>query len=127
MLTYLALLANVPYAIQQRPKITICVLLFILLHFFTYVQVRVSQGKEPAHLLSLFKNKPLIVYKDGTSKKEGQKPAPPTRLFQIRRNLAAITRIAEVRTLLSEQFIPHGKWYSLHKPLQLILVGSRFW
>ncbi|KFP48071.1 Adseverin, partial [Cathartes aura] len=58
--------------------------------------IRVSQGKEPAHLLSLFKNKPLIVYKDGTSKKEGQKPAPPTRLFQIRRNLAAITRIAEV-------------------------------
>uniref|UniRef100_A0A803VXT7 Scinderin n=1 Tax=Ficedula albicollis TaxID=59894 RepID=A0A803VXT7_FICAL len=60
------------------------------------VQIRVSQGKEPAHLLSLFKNKPLIVYKDGTSRKEGQKPAPPTRLFQIRRNLAAITRIAEV-------------------------------
>ncbi|OWK62049.1 Adseverin [Lonchura striata] len=60
------------------------------------VQIRVSQGKEPAHLLSLFKNKLLIVYKDGTSKKEGQKPAPPTRLFQIRRNLASITRIAEV-------------------------------
>uniref|UniRef100_A0A8U8ATT3 Scinderin n=1 Tax=Geospiza parvula TaxID=87175 RepID=A0A8U8ATT3_GEOPR len=60
------------------------------------VQIRVSQGKEPAHLLSLFKNKPLIVYKDGTSRREGQKPAPPTRLFQIRRNLASITRIAEV-------------------------------
>ncbi|GAB0184592.1 scinderin [Grus japonensis] len=60
------------------------------------VQIRVSQGKEPAHLLSLFKKKPLIVYKDGTSKKEGQKPAPPMQLFQIRRNMAAITRIAEV-------------------------------
>uniref|UniRef100_A0A8C3SGB4 Scinderin n=2 Tax=Chelydra serpentina TaxID=8475 RepID=A0A8C3SGB4_CHESE len=60
------------------------------------VQIRVSQGKEPAHLLSLFKDKPLIVYKDGTSKKGGQKPAPPTRLFQIRRNLASITRIVEV-------------------------------
>ncbi|POI25123.1 hypothetical protein CIB84_011126, partial [Bambusicola thoracicus] len=60
------------------------------------VSIRVSQGKEPPHLLSLFKNKPLIVYKNGTSKKEGQKPAPPTRLFQIRRNLMSITRIAEV-------------------------------
>lgn len=60
-------------------------------------QVRVSQGKEPAHLLSLFKDKPLIIYKNGTSKKEGQAPAPPTRLFQVRRNLASITRIVEVR------------------------------
>ncbi|XP_019364042.1 PREDICTED: adseverin [Gavialis gangeticus] len=60
------------------------------------VQIRVTQGKEPAHLLSLFKNKPLIVYKDGTSKKGGQKPASPTRLFQIRKNLASTTRIIEV-------------------------------
>lgn len=59
-------------------------------------QIRVSQGKEPAHLLSLFKDKPLIIYKNGTSKKEGQAPAPPTRLFQVRRNLASITRIIEV-------------------------------
>uniref|UniRef100_A0A7N5JVY9 Scinderin n=1 Tax=Ailuropoda melanoleuca TaxID=9646 RepID=A0A7N5JVY9_AILME len=60
------------------------------------VQIRVSQGKEPAHLLSLFKDKPLIIYKNGTSKKGGQAPAPPTRLFQVRRNLASITRIMEV-------------------------------
>ncbi|XP_023388287.1 adseverin [Pteropus vampyrus] len=60
------------------------------------VQIRVSQGKEPAHLLSLFKDKPLIIYKNGTSKKGGQVPAPPTRLFQVRRNLASITRIVEV-------------------------------
>ncbi|XP_012879446.1 PREDICTED: adseverin [Dipodomys ordii] len=60
------------------------------------VQVRVSQGKEPTHLLSLFKDKPLIIYKNGTSKKGGQAPAPPTRLFQVRRNLASITRIVEV-------------------------------
>uniref|UniRef100_A0A8D2LUQ2 Scinderin n=1 Tax=Varanus komodoensis TaxID=61221 RepID=A0A8D2LUQ2_VARKO len=58
--------------------------------------IRVSQGKEPPHLLSLFKDKPLIIYKDGTSKKGGQVPAPPRRLFQIRRNLATITRIVEV-------------------------------
>uniref|UniRef100_A0A4W5PIF3 Scinderin n=1 Tax=Hucho hucho TaxID=62062 RepID=A0A4W5PIF3_9TELE len=60
------------------------------------VQVRVSQGKEPAHLLSLFKAKPLIVYKSGTSRIGGQIPAAPTRLFQVRRNLGTITRIAEV-------------------------------
>ncbi|KAK6491397.1 adseverin [Huso huso] len=60
------------------------------------VQVRVSQGKEPPHLLSLFQGKPLIVYKNGTSRKEGQAPAPPTRLFQVRRNLETITRISEV-------------------------------
>uniref|UniRef100_A0A8D0GSY4 Scinderin n=1 Tax=Sphenodon punctatus TaxID=8508 RepID=A0A8D0GSY4_SPHPU len=60
------------------------------------VQIRVTQGKEPAHLLSLFKDKPLIVYKDGTSKKGGQATASPLRLFQIRRNLASITRIVEV-------------------------------
>ncbi|XP_036618059.1 adseverin [Trichosurus vulpecula] len=62
----------------------------------TPVQVRVSQGKEPAHLLSLFKDKPLIIYKNGTSKKGGQAPPAPTRLFQIRRNLGSITRIVEV-------------------------------
>ncbi|XP_058474880.1 adseverin isoform X2 [Solea solea] len=57
------------------------------------VQVRVSQGKEPPHLMSLFKGKPLIVYKSGTSRLGSP---PPTRLFQVRRNLATITRIAEV-------------------------------
>ncbi|KAJ8415954.1 hypothetical protein AAFF_G00405110 [Aldrovandia affinis] len=60
------------------------------------VQVRVTQGKEPAHLLSLFKAKPLIVFRNGTSRKGGQEPAPPTRLFQVRRNLETVTRIAEV-------------------------------
>ncbi|XP_067860032.1 adseverin isoform X2 [Heptranchias perlo] len=60
------------------------------------VQVRVTQGKEPSHLLSLFKDKPLIIYKNGTSRKEGQAPVPPKRLFQVRKNLATITRIVEV-------------------------------
>ncbi|KAJ1101440.1 hypothetical protein NDU88_006508 [Pleurodeles waltl] len=60
------------------------------------VQVRVSQGKEPSHMLSLFKDKPLIIYKDGTSRKGGQVPPPAIRLFQVRRNLASITRIVEV-------------------------------
>ncbi|XP_027143130.1 adseverin-like [Larimichthys crocea] len=60
------------------------------------VQVRVCQGKEPPHLLSLFKSKPLIVYKSGTSRLGVHAPPPPIRLFQVRRNLGSITRIAEV-------------------------------
>ncbi|XP_069815445.1 scinderin [Dendropsophus ebraccatus] len=65
------------------------------------VQVRVSQGKEPPHLLSLFKEKPLIIYKDGTSRKGGQTPPSAVRLFQIRRNLSFITRIVEVEAAAS--------------------------
>ncbi|KAK0133564.1 Adseverin [Merluccius polli] len=59
-------------------------------------RVRVSQGKEPPHLLSLFKSKPLIVFKNGKSRLGGQADPPATRLFQVRRNLSTITRIAEV-------------------------------
>ncbi|OCT75724.1 adseverin [Xenopus laevis] len=59
-------------------------------------QTRVSQGKEPAHLLSVFKDKPLIIFKDGTSRKGVQAPTRPVRLFQVRKNLGSITRIAEV-------------------------------
>ncbi|XP_030644281.1 adseverin-like [Chanos chanos] len=83
------------------------------------VQVRVTQGKEPAHLLSLFKDKPLIIYKNGTSRKDGQAPPPSTRLFQVRRNLDTITRIAEVDTKASclnsnDAYLlklPHGGGY----------------
>uniref|UniRef100_A0A8C5AKQ1 Scinderin n=1 Tax=Gadus morhua TaxID=8049 RepID=A0A8C5AKQ1_GADMO len=63
--------------------------------------VRVSQGKEPPHLLSLFKTTPLIVFKNGTSRLGGQAPPPATRLFQVRRNLSTITRIAEVEARAS--------------------------
>ncbi|KAG5856632.1 adseverin [Anguilla anguilla] len=83
------------------------------------VQIRVTQGKEPSHFLSLFKPKPLIVFKNGTSRKGGQQSPPPTRLFQVRRNLPTITRIAEVdveaRSLNSNDVyllkLPQGKGY----------------
>lgn len=65
------------------------------------VQVRVCQGKEPPHLLSLFKSKPLIIYKNGTSRHGGQAPTPDTQLFQVRRNLDIVTRIAEVDAVAS--------------------------
>uniref|UniRef100_A0A8C5N0B0 Macrophage-capping protein n=1 Tax=Leptobrachium leishanense TaxID=445787 RepID=A0A8C5N0B0_9ANUR len=58
--------------------------------------VRVTQGKEPPHLLSIFKDKPLIIYKDGTSRKGGKTSAQTERLFQVRKNLGSITRIAEI-------------------------------
>uniref|UniRef100_A0A4W4G3A5 Scinderin n=1 Tax=Electrophorus electricus TaxID=8005 RepID=A0A4W4G3A5_ELEEL len=58
--------------------------------------VRVTQGKEPAHLLCLFKANPLVVYKHGTSRQGGQSPPSPVRFFQVRRNFGTITRISEV-------------------------------
>ncbi|XP_073533383.1 scinderin-like [Phyllobates terribilis] len=57
---------------------------------------RISQGKEPPHLLAIFKDKPLIVFKDGTSRKGGQAPPRAVRLFQVRKNIGSITRINEV-------------------------------
>ncbi|XP_069799746.1 gelsolin isoform X2 [Dendropsophus ebraccatus] len=60
------------------------------------VQVRVVQGKEPAHLLSLFGGKPLIVYKGGTSRDGGQSPDADIRLFQVRASSAGFTRAVEV-------------------------------
>ncbi|KAG8443076.1 hypothetical protein GDO86_011772 [Hymenochirus boettgeri] len=61
-------------------------------------QTRVTQGKEPSHLLSLFKDKPLIIYKDGTSRRGIRTPIRPIRLFQVRKNLGSITRIVEVES-----------------------------
>uniref|UniRef100_A0A669AXE1 Gelsolin n=1 Tax=Oreochromis niloticus TaxID=8128 RepID=A0A669AXE1_ORENI len=61
------------------------------------VQVRVVQGKEPAHLMSLFGGKPMIVYKGGTSREGGQSAPAETRLFQVRANSAGHTRAVEVR------------------------------
>ncbi|XP_039902567.1 gelsolin-like isoform X4 [Simochromis diagramma] len=66
------------------------------------VQVRVIQGKEPAHLMSLFGDKPLVVYKGGTSRENGQSEAADTRLFQIRANPAGNTRTVEVDAVPGE-------------------------
>ncbi|XP_045152481.1 gelsolin [Echinops telfairi] len=62
----------------------------------TPVQSRVVQGKEPAHLMSLFGGKPMIVYKGGTSRDGGQTAPASTRLFQVRANSAGATRAVEV-------------------------------
>ncbi|CAH2316651.1 gelsolin isoform X2 [Pelobates cultripes] len=60
------------------------------------VQVRVVQGKEPAHLLSLFGGKPLVVYKGGTSREGGQTAEADTRLFQVRASSSGFSRAFEI-------------------------------
>ncbi|NXA46672.1 VILI protein, partial [Nothocercus julius] len=46
------------------------------------VQVRVTMGKEPAHLMAIFKGK-MVVYAGGTSRAGSTEPVPSTRLFQV--------------------------------------------
>lgn len=60
------------------------------------VQVRVTQGQEPPHLMSLFKGKPMIIHSGGTSRKGGQTQAGTTRLFHVRTSTAKATRAVEV-------------------------------
>ncbi|KAL2090020.1 hypothetical protein ACEWY4_014708 [Coilia grayii] len=60
------------------------------------VQVRVTQGQEPAHLMSLFKGKPMIIHLGGTSRKGGQSRVGSTRLFHIRQSSTRATRAVEV-------------------------------
>uniref|UniRef100_A0A4W3HG29 Scinderin like a n=1 Tax=Callorhinchus milii TaxID=7868 RepID=A0A4W3HG29_CALMI len=62
------------------------------------VQVRVTQGQEPAHLMSLFKGKPIIVHSGGTSRKGGQTAPAPVRLFHIRKTSNGANRAVEVST-----------------------------
>lgn len=59
--------------------------------------------------MSLFGDKPLVVYKGGTSRENGQSEAADTRLFQIRANPAGNTRTVEVRRELEpseDRFFP---------------------
>uniref|UniRef100_A0A8C9VDH7 Scinderin like b n=1 Tax=Scleropages formosus TaxID=113540 RepID=A0A8C9VDH7_SCLFO len=56
------------------------------------VQVRVTQGQEPAHLMSLFKGKPMIIHQGGTSRKGGQTQTGSTRLLHIRQSSSRATR-----------------------------------
>ncbi|XP_062929537.1 gelsolin-like isoform X2 [Mobula hypostoma] len=60
------------------------------------VQIRVIQGKEPAHLMSMFGGKPLVVYKGGTSRDGGQSTPADNRLFQVRASSSGSTRAVEV-------------------------------
>ncbi|XP_035187295.1 villin-1 [Oxyura jamaicensis] len=46
------------------------------------VQVRVTMGKEPAHMMAIFKGR-MVVYAGGTSRAGSTEPMPSTRLFQV--------------------------------------------
>ncbi|XP_026708804.1 villin-1 isoform X2 [Athene cunicularia] len=46
------------------------------------VQIRVTMGKEPAHLMAIFKGK-MVVYAGGTSRESSKEPTPSTRLFHV--------------------------------------------
>nr|XP_043887257.1 scinderin like b [Solea senegalensis] len=65
------------------------------------VQVRVTQGQEPPHLMSLFQGKPMIIHSGGTSRSAGQTQASNTRLFHIRQSSSHATRAVEVEASAS--------------------------
>uniref|UniRef100_A0A8C5D1R0 Scinderin like b n=1 Tax=Gadus morhua TaxID=8049 RepID=A0A8C5D1R0_GADMO len=65
------------------------------------VQVRVTQGQEPAHLMSLFQGKPMMIHSGGTSRKGGQTSAAGKRLFQLRQGTTRATRAVEVEPCAS--------------------------
>ncbi|KAG8520908.1 Villin-1 [Galemys pyrenaicus] len=59
------------------------------------VQIRVPMGKEPPHLMAIFKGK-MVVYQGGTSRAGSTEPEPSTRLFQVRGTTASNTKAIEV-------------------------------
>ncbi|XP_054979154.1 villin-1 [Sorex araneus] len=59
------------------------------------VQIRVPMGKEPPHLMAIFKGQ-MIIYKGGTSRDGNTEPEPATRLFQIRGSNSNNTKAIEV-------------------------------
>ncbi|XP_005987429.1 gelsolin isoform X1 [Latimeria chalumnae] len=64
-------------------------------------QVRVIQGKEPSHLMSLFGGEPLVVHRGGTSREGGQSLPAEVCLFQVRANSTGFTRAVEVEAAAS--------------------------
>ncbi|NWI71086.1 VILI protein, partial [Todus mexicanus] len=59
------------------------------------VQVRVTMGKEPAHLMAIFKGK-MVVYAGGTSRGGGEEPSSSTRLFHVHGTNEYNTKAIEV-------------------------------
>ncbi|XP_060629474.2 villin-1 [Anolis sagrei] len=59
------------------------------------VQVRVTMGKEPAHLMAIFKGR-MVVYTGGTSRAGNTDPVPSTRLFHVHGTNEYTTKAFEV-------------------------------
>uniref|UniRef100_A0A673XEG1 Macrophage-capping protein n=1 Tax=Salmo trutta TaxID=8032 RepID=A0A673XEG1_SALTR len=83
------------------------------------LQVRVTQGQEPAHLMSLFKGKPMVIHLGGTSRKGGQSKVDSTRLFHIRQSSTKATRAVEVEP--SAAFLNTNDVFVLKSPDAIFL------
>ncbi|XP_029285380.1 scinderin like a [Cottoperca gobio] len=64
-------------------------------------KVRVTQGHEPPHLVSMFKAKPLVIYLGGTSRSSEESKPGTKRLFHIRQSSTKATRAVEVEPTAS--------------------------
>uniref|UniRef100_A0A673B702 Gelsolin-like n=2 Tax=Sphaeramia orbicularis TaxID=375764 RepID=A0A673B702_9TELE len=64
-------------------------------------QVRVTQGQEPPHLVSMFKQKTMIIHMGGTSRSGDETQPGSTRLFHIRISTTKATRAVEVEPIAS--------------------------
>ncbi|XP_023272273.1 gelsolin-like [Seriola lalandi dorsalis] len=82
-------------------------------------QVRVTQGQEPAHLVSLFKDKPLVIHLGGTCRHGGESKPGTTRLFHIRQSSTKATRAVEVEPTASS--LNTNDIFVLKSPKSLIL------
>uniref|UniRef100_A0A8C7QAG9 Macrophage-capping protein n=1 Tax=Oncorhynchus mykiss TaxID=8022 RepID=A0A8C7QAG9_ONCMY len=83
------------------------------------VQVRVTQGQEPPHLMSLFQGKPMMVHNGGTSRKGGQSGTGSTRLFHIRQSSTRATRAVEVKP--SASFLNTNDVFVLKSPTAMFV------
>uniref|UniRef100_A0A8C8GJL8 Macrophage-capping protein n=1 Tax=Oncorhynchus tshawytscha TaxID=74940 RepID=A0A8C8GJL8_ONCTS len=83
------------------------------------VQVRVTQGQEPPHLMSLFQGKPMMVHNGGTSRKGGQSGTGSTRLFHIRQSSTRATRAVEVEP--SASFLNTNDVFVLKSPTAMFV------
>ncbi|KAM8934487.1 villin-1 [Pelodytes ibericus] len=64
------------------------------------VQVRVPMGKEPSHLMAIFKGK-MVVYEGGTSRADSSEIPPEVRLFQVHGTNEYNTKAYEVQVRAS--------------------------
>uniref|UniRef100_A0A671V0Y1 Scinderin like a n=1 Tax=Sparus aurata TaxID=8175 RepID=A0A671V0Y1_SPAAU len=98
-------------------------------------QVRVTQGQEPPHFVSMFKDKFLVVHLGGTSREGGQSEPGSKRLFHIRQSSTKATRAVEVTIHIKPSLClclanPGGfpwktKAYQTSKTLQMAVSAPR--
>ncbi|CAB1317758.1 unnamed protein product, partial [Coregonus sp. 'balchen'] len=88
-------------------------------HIIYTWSVRVTQGQEPPHLMSLFQGKPMMVHNGGTSRKGGQTGTGSTRLFHIRQSSTRATRAVEVEP--SASFLNTNDVFVLKSPTAMFV------